>query len=69
VGGGGGAGTTVVAGEREHGGGGGGGGSGSRVETRAASERRARGTLSRGRTVRHPVGVDAYNRHIISSRD
>jgi hypothetical protein len=37
------------------GGGGGGGGRGSRVETRATSERQARGTVSRGRTVRHPV--------------
>jgi hypothetical protein len=27
------------------------------------------GTVSRGRTVHHPVGVDVYNRHIISSRD
>jgi hypothetical protein len=71
AGGGGGTGTTeigrmvAVAGERERGGGGGGGGSRSRVETGAASERRA-WVVSRGRTVRHR-GCDAYNRHVISS--
>jgi hypothetical protein len=51
----------AVAGERERGDG---GGSGSRVETRAASERRAR-VVSRAEpcAIRD---VDAYNTHIIS---
>jgi hypothetical protein len=69
AGGGGGAGTAkigrmaAVAGERERGGGGGWGWSGYRVETRAASQRRARGAGQ------NRMGVHAYNTYIISSRD
>jgi hypothetical protein len=54
----------AVAGEGERGGG---GGSGSRVETRAASERRARGHAGQNRA---PSGcVDAYSILLKSSID
>jgi hypothetical protein len=60
----------AIVGERARGGWGGVGGSGSWVETRAASERWARGHgVAAGQNRAPSSGVDAYNMYIINSRD